>query len=209
MKSILCYGDSNTWGYNPKTAERVDYDSRWPGVLSSTLGKGYYIIEEGLPGRTTVCDDPVEEVMSGKNYLIPCILSHMPDLVIIMLGTNDLKYRFSLTASDISKGAKLLVNMVLNSNAGPGGNCSPHVLLIAPPPVSKLTAFAEMFMDAKEKSLKMGEYYSTVAQECGCHFLDAGKIVNSSDIDGVHLEQSQHEILGKEVAKKVLEILNP
>ncbi|MGD9201747.1 MAG: SGNH/GDSL hydrolase family protein [Chitinispirillia bacterium] len=208
MKSILCYGDSNTWGYDPKTADRMDYDSRWPGVLRNTLGDGYYIIEEGLPGRTTVWDDPIEEHKNGKTYILPCIFSHMPDLVIIMLGTNDLKFRFSLTAADISKGAKLLADMVLKSNAGPGGMSSPRVLLIAPPPVSRLTAFAEMFVNSKEKSLKFGEYYSLAAKECGCSFLDAGKIIHSSDLDGIHLEKSQHEILGKEVAKKVHEILS-
>lgn len=209
MKTILCYGDSNTWGYDPKTAKRLDYNSRWPGVVRNTLGSDYYIIEEGLPGRTTVWDDPIEEHKNGKTYLLPCIFSHMPDLVIIMLGTNDLKYRFSLTASDISKGAKLLANMVLKSNAGPEGESSPYVLLIAPPPVARLTGFAEMFINAEEKSLKFGEYYSMAAKECGCHFLDAGSIIHSSDMDGIHLEKSQHEKLGKEIASKIQEIFSP
>jgi lysophospholipase L1-like esterase len=207
MKSILCYGDSNTWGYIPGTAKRLDYDSRWPGVLHRILGSEYYIIEEGLPGRTTVWDDPIEEHKNGKVYLLPCIYTHMADLVIIMLGTNDLKYRFSLTASDIAKGAKLLANMVLKSNAGPDGVKNPHVLLIAPPPLGTLTEFAEMFLGAEEKSLQFSEYYSLAARECGCYFLDAGNIIKSGDRDGIHFDKNQHEILGREVAKKVQEII--
>jgi lysophospholipase L1-like esterase len=205
MKTIVCYGDSNTWGSDPASGNRHDINSRWGGVLRNTLGSEFHVIEEGLGGRTTVWDDPIEEYKNGKKYLIPCIYSHSPDLVIIMLGTNDLKHRFSLTAFDISKGAALLVNMVQKSNAGPNWT-SPEVLLIAPPPVAKLTNFSEMFKGAQEKSQEFSKYFKIVAEEYNCHFLDAGKIISSSDIDGIHLEKKSHEILGKEVAKIILEI---
>jgi lysophospholipase L1-like esterase len=99
MKTILCYGDSNTWGYIPGTGERYASHVRWPGVLQNALGNGYVIIEEGLCGRTTVWDDPIEEYRSGKEYLIPCLKSHAPlDLVVLMLGSNDLKMRFAAPA---------------------------------------------------------------------------------------------------------------
>ncbi len=205
MKTIVCYGDSNTWGYDPGSKKRFDINTRWGGVLRNTLGKEFHVIEEGLGGRTTVWDDPIEEHKSGKKYLVPCIYSHSPDLVIIMLGTNDLKHRFSLTAFDISKGAGLLVNMIQKSNASP--DCtSPEVLLIAPPPVAKLTDLSEMFKGAREKSQEFSKYFKIVSEECRCHFLDAGKIISSSDIDGIHLEKKSHGILGKEVAKIVSEI---
>ena len=97
MKTILCYGDSNTWGYNPATTERSSRDERWTGILRRELDDGYLVIEEGLNGRTTVWDDPIEGYKNGKEYLIPCLETHKPlDLVIIMLGTNDLKVRFSV-----------------------------------------------------------------------------------------------------------------
>jgi lysophospholipase L1-like esterase len=106
MKVILCYGDSNTWGYDPHTQERFSSRVRWTGVLARQLGEEYHMIEEGLSGRTTVWDDPVEGLhKNGKNYLLPCLESHQPiDLVILMLGTNDLKMRFSVPAADIGRG---------------------------------------------------------------------------------------------------------
>ena len=98
MKTVLCYGDSNTWGYIGGTGERFAPEVRWPGVLQAALGGAYRVIEEGLNGRTTVFDDSIEEGRNGETYLRPCLQTHAPiDLVILMLGTNDLKRRFSLS----------------------------------------------------------------------------------------------------------------
>lgn len=95
MRSIMCYGDSNTWGYNPATGSRFSRDGRWTGVLRQELSDGYEIIEEGLNGRTTVWNDPIEGYKNGKEQLIPCLETNKPlDMVIIMLGTNDLKVLF-------------------------------------------------------------------------------------------------------------------
>ncbi len=104
MKTVLCYGDSNTWGSDPETGERFAPDVRWPGVLRRSLGEGYWVIEEGLGGRTTVRDDPIEGAhKNGRAYLRACLESHKPiDLMTIMLGTNDLKARFAASASDIA-----------------------------------------------------------------------------------------------------------
>lgn len=133
MQTVLCYGDSNTWGYNPRTQARYSRSERWPGVLAAELGSGFHVVEEGLNGRTTVWDDPIEGYKNGKEYLIPCLESHKPlDLVIILLGTNDLKTRFSVTASDIASSAGVLVKMTLKSETGPA-LAAPQVLLIAPP----------------------------------------------------------------------------
>ena len=207
MKVVLCFGDSNTWGYNPRTKERYSKDERWTGVLKKELGQEYEVIEEGLNGRTTVWEDPIEGYKSGKDYLIPCLESHKPvDLVIIMLGTNDLKKRFSLSSYDIANGAGVLVDIALKSGSGPGGG-SPKVLLIAPPKVGKLTEFAEMFEGAREKSEKFSYYYRKIADEYGCEFLDASEVVTSSNIDGIHLELSEHQKLGKRVATLVKRIL--
>jgi lysophospholipase L1-like esterase len=206
MKTILCYGDSNTWGYDPASGKRLDIGSRWPGVLRRELGGGYHVIEEGLPGRTTVWDDPIEQHKNGRTYLLPCIYSHMADLVIILLGTNDLKHRFSLTAFDIAQGAKLLASLVMKSDSGPGWS-RPQALLIAPPPVTRLSYFEDMFRGAREKSQELAKQFAAAARECGCHFLDAGTLVTSSNLDGIHFEKSQHEILGTAVAEKVREIL--
>ena len=203
MKTILCYGDSNTWGWNPKTLARYGRDERWPGALSNQLGDGYLIIEEGQNGRTTVWDDPVEGHKNGLTYLPPCLESHHPlDLVIIMLGSNDLKMRFSVSTYDIAQSVGVLVDVVQKSAFGPDGH-PPQVLLMAPPPLARLSDFAEMFTGGAEKSLNLGTYYRQVATELGCHFLDAGQIIISSDADGVHLDPNEHEKLGKAVAAKV------
>lgn len=208
MRTILCYGDSNTWGYDPVQKCRLGKNERWGGVLRNQLGNDYWVIEEGLGGRTTVWDDPIEGEKNGKKYLIPCLESHKPlDLVILMLGTNDLKHRFSLTAFDIAKGAGTLVGMIQNSKCGLD-NQAPQILLLAPPPVSKLTELKEMFKDAEEKSQKFGQYYQEIAKEFGSHFLDVSKFIVSSDMDGIHFDKNEHDKLGKAVAQKVLEIFS-
>lgn len=208
MKTILCYGDSNTWGYDPKTKERYARDVRWTGVLRNTLGDGHLVIEEGLNGRTTVWNDPIEGYKNGKEYLIPCITSHKPlDLVVIMLGTNDLKNRFSLPASDIAAGAGVLVKMVQQSDSGRNGR-APRVLLLAPPPVATLTDFADMFGGCEEKSRQFGHYYRQVAEELGCEFFDTSEVIVSSDVDGIHFDPEEHAKLGKSVASRVVKILD-
>lgn len=203
MKRILCFGDSNTWGYDPVSQDRYDRDVRWPGVLRQKLGAGHEVIEEGLNGRTTVWDDPIEGYKNGRDYLIPCLETHRPlDLVIILLGTNDLKKRFSLSAYDIAQGAGVLVNEVQRSAAGRAG-MAPPVLLLAPPPVVRLSGFAEMFEGAGEKSQRLGGHYRQVAEQFGCAFLDAGTVIVSSDVDGIHFDPDEHRKLGEAVAAKI------
>lgn len=207
MKVIVCYGDSNTWGYDPATQGRFGYHERWPGVLRDTLGEGYLVIEEGLNGRTTVWDDPIEGYKNGRDYLIPCLATHCPiDLVTIMLGTNDLKKRFSLSAQDVANGAGVLVDIVQKSASGRDG-AAPKVLLMAPPPFKKLTGFAEMFEGAEAKSLRLAEHYRRVAEQFGCEFLDTGTVIESSAIDGFHFEVSEHAKLGRAVAEIARRIL--
>jgi lysophospholipase L1-like esterase len=208
LKIVVCYGDSNTWGFNPATQDRYPPKERWTGVLAEELAAPYRVIEEGLNGRTTVWDDPIEEWRNGKTYILPCLWSHKPiDLVTIMLGTNDLKERFSVSAYDIAAAAGTLVDITQRSAAGPNGN-APQVLLIAPPVVGKLTDYAEMFEDAVAKSKKFAEHYRRVAQTFRCHFLDSAPIITSSELDGIHLDSDQHRKLGLAVARRVREILD-
>jgi lysophospholipase L1-like esterase len=209
MKTILCYGDSNTWGYNAETAGRFPPETRWPNVMARELGDGYTVIAEGLNGRTTVWPDPVEgEHKNGKSYLIPCLESHHPlDLVIVMLGTNDLKHRYGLSAWDIASGAGTLVEMIQGSAFGPDG-AAPRVLLMAPPPTCAAgTLFAEMLAGSDEKSLELGRQYGRVAADLGCDFLDASTVITSSKADGIHLAPGEQIKLGVAVAGVVRRIL--
>jgi lysophospholipase L1-like esterase len=207
MKTILCYGDSNTWGYNPAAQARYGRDERWTGVLRNALGPGYLIIEEGLNGRTTVWDDPVEGAhKNGKWYLVPCLETHRPlDLVVLMLGTNDLKARFAVSARDIAASVGELLQVIRQSGAGPDDG-PPAALLVAPPPVARLSDFAGMFEGAGPKSRRLAQYYRLSAEHRGASFLDAGELIVSSDLDGVHLDLDEHRKLGEAIAGRVREI---
>ncbi len=209
MFEVLCYGDSNTWGADPVLGGRFNRDERWPGVLQKALGDKYHVIEEGLGGRTTVWEDPIEgRHKNGAAYLVPCLESHAPlDLVIIMLGTNDLKKRFSVSAQDIAFGAGVLVDIVNKSGCGRNGK-PPKVLLLIPPPLGKLTFLSEMFEGGPEKSKRFSEHFKAVAKERGCEVFDTSTVIKSSDIDGIHLEKVAHKALGEAVAKTVKNMLH-
>ena len=211
MLTVLCFGDSNTWGCVPLVAfgqtRRFAPEVRWPGVLRRELGDGYAVVEEGLNGRTTVFDDPIEPYRNGRDYLVPCLLTHQPvDLVVLMLGTNDLKHRFGVGSGDIAAGAGRLVQLIARSQAGVDGR-APQVLLVAPPPLGRLTLLADEFDGATPKSQRLAASYAQVAADLGCAFLDAGSIIRSSDVDGVHLDGEEHEKLGMAVAARVRELL--
>lgn len=208
MKSILCYGDSNTFGHIPETGLRFGRGVRWPGVMQNILGGEYHVIEEGLCGRTTVWEDPIEEHKCGKSYLIPCLESHKPlDLVLLMLGTNDLKHRFGLNGEDIARGAEYLVQKILASACGPDRSGPPQVLLICPPPIARETQWPGMFASGHEKSLRLAPLYAEIARQNGVHFFDAGGIISVDPADGVHFSAASHKKLGKTLARTVLAIL--
>jgi len=206
MKTVLCFGDSNTWGYSPILERRYNESERWTMLLQSQLADKYRIIEEGLNSRTTVFEDPFEAGKKGLDYLLPCLGSHHPDLVVIMLGTNDLKSRFNVTASDISKGAARLVDVVKNFNPG-FMNKTPEILLIAPAHVLELDNGKEGWDGAQSKSKEFAYYYELRAKELGCHFLDAAKIVEPCPQEGIHWHLEQHQKLANKLSTLIPAIL--
>lgn len=211
MKSVLCYGDSNTWGTAtvPRPDGRYAPHERWPGVLKAALGEDWLVIEEGLPGRTTVSDDPVEgDDKNGRTYLLPCLNSHKPlDVVIVMLGTNDLKARFNKSAWEIAAGVGRLLDMIRTaSNIGRGGK-PPAILLVCPPPTrDSLPGYADMFAGAPPKSREMAGQYRRIAKIAGAQFLDAGTVIQSSAVDGFHLDPEAHLALGAAIASLVRDL---
>lgn len=216
MKTILCYGDSNTWGYDPVATaastfpRRHAHDVRWTGVLARELGTGYRVVEEGQNGRTTVHDDPIMGNRNGRDYLPACLESHKPiDLVVLMLGSNDLKMMFNLPAGEIAAGAGQLVKMIRQSEAGVEA-AAPPVLLLCPPPVgdmSHLPDLDEKFTGVAAKAKRFPQHYAAVAQQQGCAYLNTQTIVTPSTVDALHLEAGEHEKLGKAVAEKVKSLL--
>lgn len=213
MTTILCFGDSNTFGVPPMLTRyelrRFGPDERWPGVLRRALGAGWDVIEEGLPGRTTVHDDPIEGIYkNGLPYLRACLESHRPiDIMTLMLGTNDLKSRFGVQPRDIGESIGVLLETIARSPTGPDGG-APRVLLIAPPPLGKLDLLADMFAGGTEKSRRLGAVFRATAEVFGAYFLDAGAIIQSSDIDGVHFELGEHATLGTAVAAAIRAMTN-
>lgn len=209
-KRIMCFGDSNTWGAVPAEGTRHPEDVRWTGVLQRELGTGYQVIEEGYNGRVSVHDDVVEGRLSGVKYFAPCCDSQSPlDLIIIMLGTNDLKQRFGVDPRTIAYGFGRYLDVL---KIVPMDGERPKVLLASPilidPSYKNHPLFYDMFgEDATEKSEKLAEAYEEFARANGIEFMNAAEYGKASVRDGVHMEAEYHEILGKAFAKKVKEIL--
>ena len=207
MKNILCFGDSNTWGYSPQDGTRFSPEVRWTGVLQKSLGNGYHIIEEGLNGRTTFINEEGEggrPLRSGADVLQVILESHRPlDFVTIMLGTNDLKLEFNLSVEEIALGAKELCETVLNSEYL--ADNVPQILLISPTHIGStiMPDQEEFFNQAREKSHQFAEHYQKIANDLNIHFLDASKIVTPSDGEGVHWDAEQHIKFGKYLAETI------
>lgn len=209
MKRILCFGDSNTWGYAPKDGYRFDENTRWTGLLQSQLPQ-VTIIEEGQNGRTALWDDPIEGYKNGREYLIPCLESQSPlDLVILMLGTNDCKTRFALSASDVAAGVRELANLILASSAGPEGS-APKLLVMCPAVLqySREADYCSSFDDTSNAvSRELPAKFARFTREIGCEYLDLSQVAVSSQKDGIHLDPDQHAKVAAAVKEKVLEIL--
>lgn len=207
MPVVVCFGDSNTWGYDPLTRTRFTPAIRWTGVLQTSLGSDYTVIEEGLNGRTTNIDDPLDDDRNGKRHLPSRLETHAPfDLIAIMLGTNDLRARLNRSATDIAQSAALLGQMAARSVSGIGGK-PPIVLLIAPPPVLIAAGMDELLAGGAEKSNQFAARYEWAAERYGLRFFDAGSVITSSPIDGIHFDAENHLRLGKAVAAETRRLI--
>ena len=215
-RRMMCFGDSLTWGWVPVQegvpTTRFGEDVRWTGVLAKELSHEYQIIEEGLSGRTTTLDDPIDPRLNGSAYLPSALASHLPlDLVIIMLGTNDTKAYFHRTAFEISAGMAKLVGQVLSSASGVGTIYpAPQVMIIAPPPLTPMPHpyFQSLFGGAHAKSQELGQVYGDLADFMKVHFLNAGDVITTDGVDGIHFTAENNLVLGKAVAQKVRRIFS-
>jgi len=214
QKSILCFGDSMTWGWIPveegAPTYRYPYNDRWTGAMANVLGDGYRVIEEGLSARTTTANDPNDPRLNGSNYLPMVLASHLPlDLVIIMLGTNDTKTYFNRTPFEIAHGMSKLVGQVRTSAYGVGTPYpAPACLVVAPPPLKPmpLPFFQSMMAGAHEKSVELGQQYKDMAEFMKVDFLNAGDFISTDGCDGIHLTAQNNHDLGAAIAAKVQEI---
>lgn len=207
MRTVLCYGDSNTHGQVPGglPLDRYPFAERWPGVLASELSNDWHVIEEGLSGRTTVRNDPIEgDSKNGRTYLRPCLMSHAPlDLIIIMLGTNDLKARFNQPASEVAMGIGCLVHDIKELLPGPAGRL-PEIMVVSPPPMlDDLKEWEHIFKNAPAKSRELALQLEIISDSLEVHFFDAGTVVACDPLDGFHLNREAHRSLGIALAREV------
>ncbi|MFK8036201.1 MAG: SGNH/GDSL hydrolase family protein [Hyphomicrobiales bacterium] len=214
-KSIMCFGDSLTWGWIPviegAPTYRYPYEKRWTGAMASHLGNGYNIIEEGLSARTTSADDPNDPRLNGSDYLPSALESHLPlSLVIVMLGTNDTKPFYNRTPFDIAYGMAKLVGQIGGSAGGVGTPYpAPKALIVAPPPLTPMPHpfFQGMFGGAHEKTAELGLQYKDMADFVKVNFLNAGDFITTDGCDGIHFTEENNAVLGKAIADRVSTIL--
>ncbi len=207
MKTVLCFGDSNTWGYVPGSeGERWPREVRWPVRLQAALGEEWDVIAEGLNGRTATVDSPVAEGRNGLTYLMPCLHSHMPiDLVVIYLGTNDTGDRYSLPAEIVAGAVGRLVRVVRASEAGPNFS-APEVLVVCPPPFGRLDPEGS-FANAGEKSRQLGRWFAELCKQLDCELVDLDGVASYSDLDGIHLDADGQAAVAAAVEEHVRRLL--
>ena len=199
-RTLLCYGDSNTHGWDAATGGRFAPDVRWPGVLAAALGGGWHVIEEGLGGRTTVHDDPFQPYANGLTYLVPCLHSHSPlDVVVLALGLNDLKPYFALSTEDVARGVATLVDVVLTSGTGPGGSAS-RVLVLGLARLGRVEPADERLESFRARMKRLPSLLALTAAGLGAEFLDLDPITAYGTADGYHLDAGGHAAIGRAVA---------
>ena len=211
MKNILAFGDSLTWGFIAGTWERHPFDVRWPNVLAAGLHGKARVIEEGHNGRTTVFDDPTTGDDRNGARILPVLLStHQPlDLVIILLGTNDIKFANRCRAFDASMGMGRLVQ-IIQTFPFQAWAPKPQVLLVAPPALVPTDDewFNDLWGHAIAESKLFGKHYARVAQEMGVHFFDAGSVAKADKTDGGHLDAENTKAIGTALVPVVKRILS-
>ena len=212
-RHIVCLGDSNTHGYCADPANcadgalaRFNEEERWTCLLQKELGPDILVIEEGLSGRTTAFRDFLFEGMSALDYITPCLKSHEPvSLLILMLGTNDTKERFGANAACIDLGMQRLIRKAQAADCwGPNG--VPNILVVAPAPIAPEMEHtwvgSSMGRGCAEKSAALAGLYEASAKLLGAHFLDAAGCPNNT-VDFMHLTREGHAMLAQRLAELV------
>ena len=208
QKRILCFGDSNTYGYIPGGFGRYDENTRWPMAMARLLGPEYAVVEEGFNGRTLVFDDPVEGgFKSGFDYLPPCLMSHNPlDVVILMLGTNDTKQRFGMNpeamGQAMSQVARRAKAYAVNAEGKPS-----RVMIVSPAPIldglADIRDGGSFGHGAPALSRALAHEYRVVAKLTRCEYFDAAPFAEVSPVDAIHLTAAGHLRLAEAMAEKV------
>ena len=200
MKNIICYGDSNTFGYNPKNSSRYDENARWTAILQKNLDSEYEVINEGMPNRTGFVDNPEGVLFSAQKHF-PQFLSKIKNiyLLILAIGTNDLQSQYNINSAVIAKGLENLIRTAKEKTN--------NIIIIAPTILNEniLNGYFSSMFDRKsiEKSKEVIEIYKQSADANQCMYFDINTFVAPSDFDGLHYDENSHKI----IADKLYEII--
>ncbi|MDR2048662.1 MAG: SGNH/GDSL hydrolase family protein [Treponema sp.] len=211
MKTILFYGDSNTWGYVPGAGTRFPYEQRWTSIVRKKLGPDYDVIVEALNGRTTAFDDPVCPLRNGQFAFSLILESHAPvNLLVIMLGSNDCKERLHNRPATIAWGMRSLVELARGKGFGPSGR-DPKILILSPPSMtegdqSRANFDLREFTGSQAIAAGLSPEYRKIAAENGCYFLDTAPIAKPSPIDGLHLTVEANAVLGEWISGEIAKL---
>lgn len=209
--TILCYGDSLTWGYNAAGPSRHAYEDRWPSTLQAELGSSAHIIADGLNGRTTAFDDYLAGADRNAARTLPTALdAHSPlDLVIILLGTNDMKPWINGNPVTTKYAIQRLVNVINGHDYGFGW-APPKILIVSPPAIGETdnAEFRELFEGGIEATRRMPRLYAEIAELTGTAFFDAGSVAKTTPLDGIHLDAENTRAVGRALAPVVRKILD-
>lgn len=202
MKNILCFGDSNTFGFNPLNGSRFNKSFRWTGILQNLIKNNFHIIEAGCNNRTAFSNNLTGEMYTGYKIL-PELLSPNIDIVILSVGINDLQFQYNVSFEDIKNGISKLISLIKNKLP------NIKIILIAPTELTddvlKSPIFASLFDKTSiEKSKNLAEIYYKISKEQKCDFIDLNKIVTPSKIDGLHFEACEHKKIAKEIFKHLM-----
>jgi lysophospholipase L1-like esterase len=211
MRQILVYGDSLTWGIIPDTRRRLPFDARWPGVLERALveaGHPVRVIEDCLNGRRTAWDDPYKPGRNALGDVEQRVEANSPlALVVVMLGTNDFQSMHQHDAWHSAQGLAAVIRAIRRAPIEPGMPV-PQILVVAPPALqTPKGTIAPKFAGGDARCVGLAEAYGRVTTEERCHFFDAGRVIASSAIDGVHIDADDHARLGRELASVVAPLL--
>ncbi|WP_204115829.1 SGNH/GDSL hydrolase family protein [Shimia biformata] len=207
MPTVLCFGDSNTFGTPPmvhlEDKRRFGPDIRWPWVMRRALGERWHLVEEGNPGRTTTRDDPDVGPHRNATRVFPAILeSHWPiDVMVFMLGTNDLKAVHGVAADTIAEDIRGLITFAK------GTGFVARTLLVCPPMVQERGCLAEVFAGAEARGQGLADHIHAVAAKTGAAFFDANSVIATDPLDGVHFGPEAHDALGRALADEVAKLM--
>jgi lysophospholipase L1-like esterase len=216
MKTILFYGDSNTWGYVAGAGTRFPYEQRWTSIVRKKLGPEYDVVVEGLNGRTTAFEDPFSPNRNGRFDFDMLMDSHHPiNLLVIMLGSNDTKEFFHNTGKSIGWGMLSLVELARGKGWGPvaadGSAGDPKILILSPAAItsgdqSKVSFDLRQFTDSRPILAELSREYQKIAAENDCYFLDVAPIAKPSPVDGLHLTVESNAALGEWLAGEIVKL---